>query len=57
MPFNQKKWKLFEVERAKFSFAPILLREFCVLFTQMQEANNKKNKGATDVDLTELKLK
>lgn len=38
LSFNQKMWKGFKVEKLKFSSAHFLLRDFCLLFTRVQEA-------------------
>ena len=61
--FNQKRWKASELESWNFSFAPIPLRDFCVLYTRIQEAkqNIRSDTGqwchCSQVDLIELKLK
>ena len=37
LSFNQKMWKGFKVEKLKFSSAHFSLRDFCLLFTRVQE--------------------
>ena len=37
LSFNQKMWKGFKVEKLKFSSARFSRRDFCLLFTRVQE--------------------
>ena len=37
LSFNQKMWKEFKVEKLKFSSAHFSRRDFCLLFTRVQE--------------------